>query len=463
MAGNISDDGSAPVDFNLSSTIEDENKVSSMRKKCLLCCSLRKTFYCNVCIRNGDFVSSTPQHPERFADKKLRLFKLKSDKQDSAKKCLKMIEKKNSKVTLQTEIKDCRDRIKLLKQLLNRKKEAIKKTNKELETIKEKNKARVTRLPRYKERVEKLQYYVTNNMKIEIVEKKERVATIKLELRKIVQKNVQDLVLYIFPIYKIDPISKSEDESESTDTVSALAEATRTSYIRGKWIFMDSSGELHYRIVAPTLPGSGDYSAYTVWVAANKNGVPDNEKMEQNQAYNISAALCYTTQLVNLLAFYLDVILPKKVNYSDFNSTEISDSKFYKKISKLNTNILYLCFSQGVDTSLLNPKHTLCNILHLVSHPDLGRDEPFEIDSNLISSLENFDAVPKTDEGSEEDENDVVPSEWEAIPLVPCPESLPGSAPFASQHMSNVQATTSMAGGLVTSLASMLRGWTGNR
>lgn len=63
MAGNISDDGSAPVDFNLSSTIEDENKTSSMRKKCMLCCNLRKTFYCNVCIRNGDFVSSTPQHP----------------------------------------------------------------------------------------------------------------------------------------------------------------------------------------------------------------------------------------------------------------------------------------------------------------------------------------------------------------------------------------------------------------
>lgn len=63
MAGNISDDGSAPVDFNLSSTIEDEDKVSSLRKKCMLCNSLKKTFYCKICVRNGDFVSSTPQHP----------------------------------------------------------------------------------------------------------------------------------------------------------------------------------------------------------------------------------------------------------------------------------------------------------------------------------------------------------------------------------------------------------------
>lgn len=374
-----------------------------------------------------------------------------------------MIEKKELKTSLQAEIKECQERIKLLRQLIKKKNEVIKKTNKELDTVKEKNESRVMRLPRYKERVEKLQYYVANNMRVEIRERRSKVEKAKLELKQVVKKNIEDLIGYIFPIFKIDPISKSGEDLESTDTVSALAEATRTSYIRGKWVFMDSSGELHYRIVAPTLPGSGDYSAYSVWVAANKNGVPDNEKIEQNQAYNISAALCYTTQLVNLLAFYLDVILPKRVSYTDFYSTDISDSKFYKKISKLNTNIMYLCFSQGVDTTLLNPKHTLCNILHLVNHPDLGRTDPFEIDSDLILSLENFDAEIKTEDGSDDDENDVVPSEWEAIPLVPCPESVPGSAAFSTHHMASTQATTSVAGGLVTSLASIWRGWTGNK
>lgn len=64
MATSISDDGSAPVDFNLSSTIDGSaNKNSGVREKCLVCNNLRNTFYCKLCVANGDFVSSTPQNP----------------------------------------------------------------------------------------------------------------------------------------------------------------------------------------------------------------------------------------------------------------------------------------------------------------------------------------------------------------------------------------------------------------
>lgn len=38
-------------------------------------------------------------------------------------------------------------------------------------------------------------------------------------------------------------------------------------------------------------------------------------KLEQNVAFTISAALTYTAQLVNVLAFYLDVRLPYKMTY----------------------------------------------------------------------------------------------------------------------------------------------------
>ncbi|EEB19373.1 conserved hypothetical protein [Pediculus humanus corporis] len=430
MATNISDDCSPPVDFNLSSEIDEiKDKNNGVREKCLLCNNLRTTFYCKICVANGDFYSSTLQNP--------------------------VLEKYEIKTKLQSDINLCRGRIKLLLQLIKKKNEVIKKTNKEIEMVREKNAARTLRLPRNKERVEKLEYYVANNMKAEIRHRRNKVAKAEMELRKLVQKNVNDLISYIFPISKIDAISKSTEELESTDTVTALAEATRTSYVRGKWVFMDSTGDLHYRIVAPTLPGSGDYSAYSDWVAANKNNHPGNEKLNENQAYNISAALCYTAQLVNLLAFYLDVLLPNRLTYSDFYSTDISDSKFYKKISKLNINILYLCFSQGIDTSLLNPKHTLCNLLHLVNHSNLGRTEPFEIDSTLVFSLENFSADLKSiDDCCSEDEDNDVPSEWEAIPLVPCPESSPGPIVFSTQQMPSMQATTSMAGDTIKSLLS---------
>ena len=48
-------------------------------------------------------------------------------------------------------------------------------------------------------------------------------------------------------------------------TVSALAEARQTSYIRGRWVYTENAGELQYRIIEPTLPGNGDYSAYNLW------------------------------------------------------------------------------------------------------------------------------------------------------------------------------------------------------
>ena len=64
MATNISDDCSPPVDFNLSSEIDEiKDKNNGVREKCLLCNNLRTTFYCKICVANGDFYSSTLQNP----------------------------------------------------------------------------------------------------------------------------------------------------------------------------------------------------------------------------------------------------------------------------------------------------------------------------------------------------------------------------------------------------------------
>lgn len=41
----------------------------------------------------------------------------------------------------------------------------------------------------------------------------------------------------------------------SAETLNALAEATQTTYIRGRWVLQDSHGELQHVIVAPSLPG----------------------------------------------------------------------------------------------------------------------------------------------------------------------------------------------------------------
>lgn len=55
-------------------------------------------------------------------------------------------------------------------------------------------------------------------------------------------------------------------EASESDMVSALEEATRTTYVRNRWVYNpDNAGELQYTIVAPSLPGSGNYCAYNDW------------------------------------------------------------------------------------------------------------------------------------------------------------------------------------------------------
>nr|CAD7441769.1 unnamed protein product [Timema bartmani] len=226
------------------------------------------------------------------------------------------------------------------------------------------------------------------------------------DLKEVIRSSVQQLVTYIFPITAVQPAPPGTGKEEE-DTVTALADASRTAYVRGHWILTDSSGELHHCIVAPTLPGSGDYSAYSAWVATNKEtGVPGGgtDSVDHNPAYNLAAALTYTTQLINVLAYYLDV-----------------------------------------------------------------RQGPLEVDPVQARSLENqltHDLDLNEGSGSE-DESDNLPWEWETVPNISCPETAAGPAVLPSQQLMNTQQATSMAGGLVTSAAasivSIWRGWTGNK
>ena len=57
----------------------------------------------------------------------------------------------------------------------------------------------------------------------------------------------------------------SECDPMTMSTVSALAEARRTTYIRGRWVYTDNGSEQQYEVVEPSLPGNGDYSAYSLW------------------------------------------------------------------------------------------------------------------------------------------------------------------------------------------------------
>ena len=65
-----------------------------------------------------------------------------------------------------------------------------------------------------------------------------------------------------------------------------------------------------------------------------------------------------------------------KINFfSEFQAVEFSDHKFMRKVAKLNSNVLHLCFTQNTPPALLKPRHTLQNLMNLLNTDisDLGR------------------------------------------------------------------------------------------
>lgn len=61
--------------------------------------------------------------------------------------------------------------------------------------------------------------------------------------------------------------------------------------------------------------------------------------------------------------------------FSEFCSSELTDQKFAKKVARLNSNVLHLCFTQNTNITVLHPMHTLQNLMHLLNTEisDLGR------------------------------------------------------------------------------------------
>ena len=56
-----------------------------------------------------------------------------------------------------------------------------------------------------------------------------------------------------------------ESENNDGNRESELAEATRTSYIEGRWVSEEEDVRMVYSINGAYLPGNGDYSSYHEW------------------------------------------------------------------------------------------------------------------------------------------------------------------------------------------------------
>ncbi|KAK7071481.1 autophagy protein 14, partial [Halocaridina rubra] len=320
-------------------------------------------------------------------------------------------------------IAEVRDRVALLRKVVDSTKENITEVKTKSSEIAEHNAKLKEQLPVFQHRLSKMRK-ILHQYNDKVSDKRNQFAISNAQLKGVIRGNIKQLTRFIFPITEVKPARLSIDaDPKHMDTVTAIAEASQTTYVRGRWVYTDTSHETQYRIVHPLLPGSGDYSAFNLLLVNSAGEGEERADVEQSGAYSVCAGLTYLAQLVNTLAFYLDVTLPKKLCYSEFCRGELNEQQFARYTSRLNTNVVYLCFSQNVPVQLLRPTHTTPNLLALLETEtaDLGRQGSFEVAESLVESMEEGmeeDNAEGSDSDEEED-TDTLSAEWETVPHLP--------------------------------------------
>ncbi|XP_070972503.1 beclin 1-associated autophagy-related key regulator-like [Oncorhynchus clarkii lewisi] len=454
-------------------SVDDAEGLYVAVERCPLCNTARRRLTCARCIHAGDFIYFDGRNPERYTDKLERLKMLKVEKERFQHMVIKAMDKKVQADQLKWKIMSCKMKIEQLKEAIGCGNEEVKSGKDLLLRSQEESQRLQRRASRHQEKRDKIERH---NLRLgELLEKRGKELQGRLEhLAEVRRGHILELTAHIFPTQEEKQGSRDPADVLSecdlvltSSTVSELAEARRTTYLSGRWIWDDQNGETSISITGPrvTLPSNGDCSPYYSWVEEKStNEGPELDHI--NPAHTISAALCFATQLINILSHILDVNLPKKLCNSEFCGDSLSRYRFTRAVTKLNTNILHLCFSQHVESELLHPHHTLRNIMFLVSpdNKNLGRTGPYEVTADLEDSMEFVEpeaAGPAEESGDEmvTDEETDLGTDWETVPS-------PRFCDIPSQPMDLSQSTAmqvsqpvGQAGGMISSAAASVTSW----
>ncbi|KAH8332504.1 hypothetical protein KR074_004287 [Drosophila pseudoananassae] len=397
--------------------------------RCPLChsCSASR-FQCRNCVRNGNITHSQAERPESLTEKQQRYINLQAGLKNFSSRYERLIDQHRSHEDRLMAIKAKRKQLELLQQLVGSTSQRLRTLGERRDELRWANAEKRKNLPKYPDKVKMLEDYVLD--RVETIDKLRNthqglLDSIKQEAR----RGIQQLVSYVFPISEVvlkeeQQRKASVERSEEAETIAALADAKNTSYIRGKWVFHGSGiSEVQYRIVGPSLPANGDYTAYLDWLAENKDDVPKSTANEitpsKIEAYRIVGALTYTAQLTQLLSFYLNVRLPYKIAYGDFCRKVLNEEQFRRKISRLNSNIMYLAYTQQVKLRALNEQHTLENLLAILDleRSDLGRFGYLDVtNAPLMKSVDSLLIGIETATESESEDENSLRMDWEAVP-----------------------------------------------
>uniref|UniRef100_A0A8C4QJK6 Autophagy related 14 n=1 Tax=Eptatretus burgeri TaxID=7764 RepID=A0A8C4QJK6_EPTBU len=394
-----------------------------------------------------------------------------------------------AKDSLKWEIKCCKSKIELLKKAIEKVRAGIGQDNEQQQTLHEEVQHGERRARKHQDKEEQIKRRL-GRRRDQAANKRDELERFLQELGRTRRERVHELTTAIFPLFEVAPRPGSEipldpDTSLQVSTVSKLAEARRTNYLSGQWVYSENNGETRVGIVVAniTLPEHGDYSCYYNWLEARKQTAQAPDQEHSGPAYLISAALCHTAQLVSVLAHLLAITLPLRLCFSEFCHEDLGRQRFIRIVNKLNTNVMHLCFSQAVHPERLHPLHPMRNLRYMIhsENATLGRSGPFEISAAMEDSMELVDAAAGQAEESEADvssgeEETDLGLEWETVPnprFMEIPtQHLEGSSQETHLEESQQQdlslaSAASQPSGLVSSavasVASFWRAYTGHR
>lgn len=398
---------------------------------CPLCNNKRRSFTCQLCIDNGNFSHFSPKYSERYCEKLRKLENLKRLKKEYQNRVLDVLKATEGAEKLNFEVISSRQQVLLLRLVVKEATQDLSSEVDALDVLEKTNDSLQTKQTEHNHKIQlktkQLQQYqaVASKSKKELEAMMDKLCLLR-------RSSISQIQKYIFPL-QVDPVHQvlgtpplkdyddiccdiqSDNDDESCQ--SQLAEATRTSYIEGRWVSEEENVRMACSINGACLPANGDYSAYHDWAKAQRNDSkgPDEEISVRNPAFMTTAALTHACQMVEIMAFYLDVNLPKRIDYSEFCHHGLSKKDFRSAVERLNTNVLHLCFTQHVEPSLLHPRRTLHNLYTCVNSLQLGRGGSFQCHPELISIRDESNDSDHSDLSSEEacSESD---AEWENLP-----------------------------------------------
>ena len=250
---------------------------------CPLCRTQRKRlrFCCQQCVNSGRFAHSDLRKPDDLCDKELKL-KLVERQMEQLRETVKRREARTIRVAeLREKIRSCKQSLKYLRPLVDDKRQRVAKVTKMTASLQGQNEKRLARLPMFQLKVDQISKCSGQHLG-DLGRERDKLTGREREVASLRRAKAMELSRYIFTVEEVPPPppeqgaetpTAAEDEVCLESIISdTIAEAMQTSFIDGKWVMAksagtdSSAGEMYYRIVYPTLVGSGDYaSVYHAW------------------------------------------------------------------------------------------------------------------------------------------------------------------------------------------------------